>query len=266
MGNPAISRLPRRSLALAATALALAAAPLLAGAQDTDTDGEQSDDSTWGLGIGGTLIQRPYRDIDDEVKAVPLVSYESRRFSLAGSRFDFKLNRNEELSLRLRARYALDGYDSGDSDFLRGMHDRDDSAWFGAAVQWRLPWVDLSAEYLADAMGNSKGARARVQAEHRFGMGRFGLTPRLAAEWVDQKYVTYYYGVLPDEATAQRAAYEGKATVNMEGGLRADYSFGRRHTVFMDVAVTTFGDAIKDSPLVDGSDQVRTSIGYVYRF
>ncbi|QWP75272.1 MipA/OmpV family protein [Lysobacter sp. K5869] len=264
MGNTRTARWIHRPTAVVIFGLALAASPLLAGAQESDDS--QSDDSTWAIGLGATLIQRPYRDIDDELKAVPLISYESSRWSLAGSRFDFKVNRSEELSFRLRARYALDGYDANDSPFLRGMHDRDDSAWVGGAVAWRLPWVDLSAEYLADAMGNSKGSRALLQAQHRFAFGRFGLTPRLGAEWVDKKYVTYYYGVLPEEVTPSRAAYEGKATVNFETGVRADYTIGRKHTVFLDVGMIKFGDSIKDSPLVDGSDQVRTSIGYAYRF
>ena len=235
-------------------------------AQAQSGEDEDGDESHWGLGIGTTLLQRPHRDIDDEVKVFPVVSYENRWVSLAGSRFDLKVNESERLSFRARARYTLDGYKSGDSEFLRGMEDRDDSVWLGGALVWRLPVAELSAEYLADAMGNSKGSRAHLQAERRFGFGRFGLTPRIAAEWVDKKYVAYYYGVLPDEATLVRPAYAGKSTVNVEGGVRADYTFGRKHTVFLDLGVTGYGSAIKDSPIVDGSNQTRASLGYVYRF
>lgn len=254
----------RHRFVLLALALSVGLTATAVSAQEHE--GNDSDDSTWGLGLGVTSLQRPYRDIEDEVKIFPLITYESERFSVGGSRFDFKLNHSERLSFRIRARYTLDGYDSGDSDFLRGMRDRKDSAWFGAAVEWQLPFAELSAEYLADTMGNSKGARARVQAEHRFAMGRFGLMPRIAAEWVDKKYVNYYYGVLQEEATAERAAYEGKSTVNVEGGLRVDYILRRNQSLFVDVGVVGMGRAIKDSPLVDGSEQIRSSIGYVYRF
>lgn len=247
-------------------ALGLTAAMASFSCQAQNSEDEPGDESHWGLGVGTTLLQRPHRDIDDEVKVFPVVSYENRWVSLAGSRFDLKVNESERLSFRARARYSLDGYESDDSEFLRGMQDRDDSVWLGGALVWRLPAAELSAEYLADAMGNSKGSRAHVQAEHRFGFGRFGLTPRIAAEWVDKKYVAYYYGVQPDEATLVRPAYAGKSTINVEGGVRADYTFGLKHTVFLDIGVTGYGSAIKDSPIVDGSNQSRTSLGYVYRF
>lgn len=252
-----------RAVSLLALGLMAGAVPFGALAQDEES---AEGGSRWGLGLGATSLQRPYRDMDDEVRGFPLISYENRWVNFAGGNFDFKINDSDDLSFRVRARYAQDGYDAKDSPFMRGMDDRDDSVWAGAAVVWNTPLAKVSAEYLTDAMSNSKGSRAQLQAEHRFGFGRFGLTPHLGAEWVDKKYVAYYYGVLPDEATPLRAAYTGKATVNVEGGLRADYTFARKHTVFMDVSVTGYGDAIKDSPLVDGSNQTRTSIGYVYRF
>lgn len=244
--------------------LSLGAIATMAHAQDVEA--AKAGDSRWGIGLGAAVIERPYRDYDNETKAIPVIYFENRWVDVNGGRIDFKANDSEILDFRLRARYALDGYDPGESDYLQGMQERDDSAWVGAAVVWKNPIAEVSAEYLVDALDNSEGSRGRVQVERRFGMGRFGLTPRVAAEWVDQKYVAYYYGVRPEEATLDRPFYEGDATVNVEAGIRFDYSPAQRHTFFLDVGTVSLGDEIKQSPLVERSAQTRISAGYLFHF
>ena len=248
-------------------ALALGvAATSQAKAQGGDTDAATEDTSRWGIGLAAAVLERPYRDYDKETKAVPILYFENRWLSLNGGRFDFKINQSEALNFRLRARYALDGYDPDESDYLEGMEERDDSAWVGGAVVWKPSFAEISAEYLTDAMDKSGGSRARLEVEHRFGMGRFGLTPRLGAEWVDKKYVAYYYGVRLEEATADRLSYEGDATANVEAGVRLDYSPSRKHTFFVDVSAVSFGDEIRNSPLVERSGQARVTAGYLFHF
>lgn len=245
-------------------ALGVAATPSVL-AQDAEI--AEEGDSRWGIGLGAAVIDRPYRGYDDEVKGLPILYFENRWLEVNAGRVDFKVNPSDVLGFRVRARYALDGYDPDESEYLQGMEERDDSAWVGAAVVWNNPIAEVSAEYLTDAMDNSAGSRGRIQAEHRFAMGRrFGLTPRVAAEWVDQKYVAYYYGVRPEEATVDRLAYEGDATVNLEAGFRFDYSPSPRHSLFLDVAATELGDEIEQSPLVERSRQTRISTGYLFRF
>jgi outer membrane protein len=232
----------------------------------TKSEATDEDTSRWGIGVAAAVLERPFRDYDNETKVIPIVYFDNRWMSLNGGRFDFKINRSETLSFRARARYSLDGYDPDESDYLEGMEERDDSAWVGGAIVWKPSFAEFSAEYLTDAMDKSGGSRARLEVERRFGMGRFGLTPRLAAEWVDQKYVAYYYGVLPGEVTPDRSFYEGDATANIEAGIRLDYSPSRKHTFFVDVSAVSLGDEIKNSPLVERSSQSRVTAGYLFHF
>jgi outer membrane protein len=220
----------------------------------------------WGLGTAGVSIDRAYVDYERDNKIVPVLFFNNRWISLNGGTIDFKFNRSQDFSVRLRARYSLDGYDPDDSPFLDGMHDRDDSAWLGGALVWKPKFADVSLEVLADAMGNSSGTRARLGIEHRFAVGRFGLTPRIEAEWLDDRFVDYYYGVQADEALVQRPAYAGRASVNVEAGIRVDTTWRRRHTLFIDAGFQSLGTGIKDSPLVDRDTQSRLSIGYLYTF
>lgn len=221
---------------------------------------------TWALGGGVAAVDKGYRDIDRDVLALPLISYESKWISATVPTLDVKLYTSETLSLRARVRYARDGYDADDSPYLAGMDDRKGGIWLGGAMVWKTPFAQVSAEVLHDASGESKSARAKVQAERRFGFGAFGVSPRVGVEWVDRKFVDYYYGVRTTEVRPGRAAYQGDTAANVEGGLRFDYQVAPRQTVFVDVRATRFGSSIKDSPLVDQSGQRGVSLGYLYRF
>ncbi|WP_137174161.1 MipA/OmpV family protein [Massilia sp. HP4] len=248
-----------RNVPACAAALAIAALACPVWAQDHGA-------AAWALGGGVAVVQKGYRDVDRDVLAVPLIAYESKWISATVPTLDLKAWSNERLSLRLRARYARDGYEPDDSQYLTGMAERKGGVWLGGAMHWRTPVANVSAELLHDAGGHSKAVRAKVQVERRYAFGAFGITPRLGAEWFDRDYVDYYYGVRAGEARAGRAAYEGDASVNAEAGLRVDYSYARQHTVFVDVRASHFGSAIKDSPLTDRARAAGVSLGYLYRF
>ena len=221
--------------------------------------------SQWGLGLGVGLDSKPYRDFDNDVKALPLLLFENRYVSFFGAALDLKLPSSGPLSFRLRARYANDGHEAKDSPYLRGMAERKGGVWVGGAVTWRGSVINASAEALA-ATGNAEGTRVKLELNRQFQAGAVTVTPRLALHWQDRKFVDYYYGVRASEVRAGRAAYAGDAATNVELGLRLGYAVAPRHTVFVDLSATGLGSAIKDSPLVDRSNQTSVKAGYLYSF
>jgi MipA family protein len=224
-----------------------------------------ADASQWGLGIGLGSESRPYRGVSNHVSVLPLVLYENRWIHFFGNTLDVKLGSVDQFSFTLRAKYALnDGYKGSDSDVLRGMDERKGSAWGGVAGTWDNLYAKLSLEWLT--AGSTKGNTVKLGVEHSFAMGGFQLTPHLSTTWMDSKYVDYYYGVKTSEATAERAAYTGKSTANIEFGVRADYPLTRNQLITLDVGDLQRGSGIKDSPLVDKSSAVGVRVGYLYKF
>ena len=256
----------RNHLAWSAAAITLAFAAAWQPASAQTADADKSDIARWSLGIGAVTLQKAYREMDRESLVLPVFSYESKWISATLPTLDVKIFSGESISLRLRSRLSREGYEAEDSPFLVGMDERKGGLWLGGAVIWKTELANLTAEVLGDASGYSKGTRAKLQGERRFAFGAFGLTPRLAAEWVDDKYVDYYYGVKTAEVRAGRGLYAGSATTNTEAGLRADYTLARRHTVFLDLRAIQSGSTIKDSPLVGHTTQTAASLGYIYRF
>jgi outer membrane protein len=225
------------------------------------------DQSQWGLGVGVGVQDSPYRGITKKFSALPIVLYESRYIHFFGNSIDFKLpSYNKELTFTLRAKYALgDGYDASDSANLQGMDDRNGALWGGATATWDNRIAKLSLEWLT--AGSTKGTTLRLNAEHGFVVSpRFKLTPHIGATWLNSDYVDYYYGVKANEVRADRAAYTGQSTTNIDAGLRADYAFTPQQLILVDLTGIHRGSGIKNSPLVDKSSSVGLRIGYLYKF
>lgn len=224
----------------------------------------------WGLGLAGGVFQQPYRGVDNKKRALPLLYVENSWLRIAGASADLKLANWHggygSVELAARVKYEGPGYESSDSPVLAGMDERKESFWAGGAVSWKSPFAQVSLEWTGDASSHSKGQQLQVQVDRRFSFGQFALTPRVQAQWLDKKYVDYYYGVTAGEALPGRAQYTGKAATTLGLGLRADYQFQPRQSVFLDLAVTSLPDEIKNSPIVDRSSVSRASVGYLYRF
>ena len=253
----------------AALALALmAGAPLHAGAQVVAPElaaKEAAPGAKWGLGLGVGFDREAYRDFDDKASGLPLLMYENTYVSFFGTAFDVKLPSAGPVTFRLRARYAGDGYEAKDSPFLSGMSERKGGVWVGGAATWRTGVATLAAEALTST-GDAEGKRFKLELNRGFRLGGFSVTPRIAANWYDEKYVDYYYGVRSGEARAGRPVYHGDSTTNIEVGARIGYALSARHQLFLDASTVKLGSTIKDSPLVDRSNKSSVKLGYLYNF
>lgn len=223
---------------------------------------------SWGLGLGvgvGTETS-PYRGVDTETRALPVLTYENSYVRLFGPSLDLKLPSAGPVSFALRARYSDQGYKASDAAELEGMAERKGGLWLGARADWRLPWVQLATEWQTDASDRSGGQQFKLEASRRFQLGGVSLKPHLAMVWQDTSYVDYYYGVRAGESRAGRATYVGTSAVNTELGLQLNVLLAPRHSVFMNLNHTLLGSPIKDSPLVGRSGVSALRAAYVYRF
>ena len=232
--------------------------------------GEQG--TQWGLGIGVIAKQDAYKGIDRETKAVPWLRFENEYLEFNGLGLEVKLpglqlGEGSQIKFGIVAKAELSGYEAKDAPILAGMAERKGGFWAGGKAEWENEFVDLSAEWTADASGHSKGRKFSLGVEKKWHLGEHTMVmPYVTAHWLDKKYVDYYYGVRAAEATAGRAAYVGKGGVNVDVGLRTMYRFDEHHSMLLDVGITRLAKEIKASPLVDRSRTSRVILGYMYSF
>jgi outer membrane protein len=253
------------------TTLLACSVPVLA--QQPPGEGKPGGPS-WGIGLGVISMQKAYAGISRDNKVLPMLTYESKYLKLSGPNLDFKLpglqlSESQHLNFGLTYKFFGGGvgYEASDSPALEGMEERKAGRWAGAKMEWKNDLADVNLEWLTDAASASKGQRVNLSVGHKWMLGRsFMLAPSIGAEWVDNKYVDYYYGVRSNEATAGRAAYLGTATVNTEISLMAMYRLDKEQSLMLSIGVKSLGKEIKDSPIVDRSTENRVMLGYTYRF
>jgi len=157
----------------------------------------------WGIGRGAGFERSPYRGYGTKTSALPILLYNGAYFRVAGPAVDFKLGSLGQFDFTLRAKYANEGYKSGDAPILNGMDERKDGFRLGGTATWRAPFAKFSLEWLK-AAGNSNGQTVKLGAERGFTTGSVRLTPHLGVTWMNNEYVNYYYGVKSSEATSAR--------------------------------------------------------------
>lgn len=264
------SRTIRFTSLLAVFACAAAALPVSAQSEGNGNV-PASEASHWAIGLGAASRQLPYAGVDRKNNVLPLVYFSNRWLRVVGGTAELKLldkafTPTQTLTAGLVLKYEDQGYQAGDSLQLTGMQDRKDGFWGGAVATWRNPVAQLSAEWVADLSENSQGQKLQLRADRRFVVGHFSVTPRVQAQWLDEKYVDYYFGVRAGEASPGRAVYAGQSAMTVEVGLRMDYALNRQHAVFLDLSTTRLPDEIAFSPIVDRSNTSRVAVGYLYRF
>lgn len=227
--------------------------------------------TAWGLGVGVASTQKPYTDIDRKYTPLPLLYFKNDWFRFAGTQAEIilpqlQLSETQQLNFGLIANYDGSGYDEDDSWIFDGMDKRKGGFWAGAKIEWQNEVVNIFTDWTHDISGNSSGQRIRLGAERSWQWGDVTLTPRIVANRYNRNYVDYYYGVRDDEARSWRPAYQGDASVNTEFGLNSVYRFNQHHALTLDVEVTLLGSEIKDSPLVDRTNENRIFASYIYHF
>lgn len=239
-------------------------------AQSNSTSEAKSGSTQWGLGIAAGVFQRPFEGAGNKTRVIPLLYVDNDWLRVSGPTADLKLGTLRgnygTLLFTGRLKYEGFGYEAKDSPSLAGLDERKESFWAGGTVSWDTSVARTTLEWTGDASGNSKGQQLQLQVDRRFHFGALSITPRVQAQWLDKKYVDYYYGVQAHEGTSSRAKYTGKSATTFGVGVRLDYQLQPRHTVYLDVSATSLPDEIKNSPIVGRSSVSRAGIGYLYRF
>jgi outer membrane protein len=217
----------------------------------------------WGLGAGVGIERSPYVGVGTRFSPLPLVLFDDKWIHFFGETLDIKAPQFYGVTASLRTRFSIgDVYKGSDSPALNGMATRTGAVWVGPALSWHNPYLDVSGEFLF----SSKGQQGKVVLDKGFKLGQVRIAPHIGVEYLSSKDVNYYYGVLPNEVTATRAAYNGRATYNFVAGTEFDWSLTPHQTIRADLGLTRYGSGITSSPLVDKKVSPEMKIGYLYTF
>ncbi len=223
------------------------------------------------LGLGAIYRDKTYRGYDDGDKwqPIPLIMWENEHFYFRGSSGGWKAWTNDYFEFAILAQFRGDGYDSGDSNFLAGMDDRDPTVDGGAHIAFKDgPW-GLKATWVHDLGDKHEGYEARGEASYTWVADNkhWIVVPSAQIIYQSDDLVNYYYGVEADEATAIRAAYDAdnefiwrlQTVVSWNpGGSKWELIFGGRYDFQ--------GDEYDDSTITSDDQMLTGFFAAGYRF
>lgn len=227
------------------------------------------------VGLGVIAATSPYvSDKKDKVETgvLPILTYEGERLSvgMGDVSYDVFKQDNINVSAMLSTRSAefdstLTNSGSLDSKNkkLEGMKKRKTAIELGAGISYQ-DLLNFSA--MTDVRGAYKGYELDANATLPLPFGKLVVSPSVGVNFQSKGLVNYHYGVSKKESRAGRPEYKPKASVNPYVGVMAMYPVTKKFNVVVGGQYEFFGDAVKDSPIVDKdyTASVFSGLGYTF--
>jgi outer membrane protein len=219
------------------------------------------------VGLLAFARSQPYKGMNGNLLLLPALNIEKSDFYLRGITAGYRLlsfKQRNSIDLILRPRLVGYNADEGGEAF-RGMHNRSDSLHGGLSANMQFDSLKLNIDALTDLLGKSKGQEVSASMGKAFRLDNaLSVTPSVGLKWQSEKYVDYYYGVTPQEASLIRPLYKGKSVLNYTAGLNVNYLLNKQSHLFAQFEYERLGNT--DSPLVEDNKVMRFYLGYGWHF
>ena len=222
-------------------------------------------------GVAIRMTASPYQGARTTADLLPIYNYDGDRLFLHTNRVGIKLRDDKAATDNQRVDFfmeqRLEGFPFKNLPAsLAGMAARESGFNVGLAYGARQSWGTLRAEVMKDAGGASGGTEARVGYSTEWRSGLWSLRPDISVSFRNAKLNNYYYGVLPGEAQAGRAAYAPGAGLQGHLGLFGTYDLNQRWRLLAGVSATVLGSSVKNSPIVQKQMLPSVYVGAAYDF
>jgi MipA family protein len=222
----------------------------------------------WGVGLGAIGRSSPYVGSDTNViQPIPAITYFGERLQWVGPNVRYGLLGTDDVRLALTASYRVGAYEEDDSEFLRGMGDRDSTLMAGLGLVYDGPKnFEFDLNYEHDVLDQIGGGTAVARVSRGFQFGNLRLTPGIAANWISSALANHDFGVANSAATTTRAAYNVGSAVTFEVGVTGFYEITENWRAVLTVAIERLGTDITDSPIVEDDQVIKGFAAITYSF
>lgn len=211
------------------------------------------------IGVGIASFQDPQKGMDTRQLAIPLVSYTGERLSFQVTTLSYRLVELGDLEISALASGRLQGYETADSAYLKGMKDRSNTLDGGINVEWN----GFSLSYTHDLLSKHKGDEVAFSYTKGFGLGKAEVMLGAGVTWQSEKLNQYYYGVAASEArtlivdgkTFNRTAYKTEDAVSPKINMLVKYPVFDSWALIGGAEVNFLPKEITDSPIIENKNE-----------
>lgn len=226
-------------------------------------------DGTWTLGAGVGVGNSIYKGADDEVSPILMLSFDSERLHVGVDGIAAKVVTFGD-TVALSALVGYDGkpFKPKDSSMLNGLHKRKDAISGGLSLDYISPIGGLTLTWETDLNNAHDGHSVDLSYAWQYERERWFAGFDAGVTWQSAKLVDYNVGVRPNEARADRRAYNPGDAFIPHLGLSAGYALTSSKTWWLDagVDVQILPKEYTDSPIVDTDAAVTGMVGVRYQF
>ncbi|WP_439107540.1 MipA/OmpV family protein [Congregibacter sp.] len=231
----------------------------------------------WSFGFAYILEDNIYEGGEsDNTDLVPLFTYSGKHFFLDSTDLGWHAVDNSKWQLDVFGSYFIQGYndhsffsESGSvrppEDPLKGLV-RKNTVEAGVELTRKTNLGRFGIQLRQDAHGVHDGGELRGRWAKVFRGSNWQLEPWAEYSWLSQDKADYYFGVLDDESTAIRPAYEVEEASSWALGLAGRYSAWSNHQLNVNLAYRAYSDEVAESPIVASDNGVSLQLGYRYEF
>ncbi|MDY6987314.1 MAG: MipA/OmpV family protein [Thermodesulfobacteriota bacterium] len=222
------------------------------------------------LGVALFVERDIYMGVDTEFQPVPFFEYENGPLEIqATDSIDatYAFYRSDRFSVALIESIELEeGYDTDDSDFLKGMDELETLYGAGLELEGMVAGWEAGLEVLQDVSGEHDGQQVELSLTYPWTAAGFEWHPEFSLTWMSEKTVDYLYGVSAKEARAGRPAYAPGSSFEIGAELMVQRPLFGDFTAVGIFEISTFGSDVTDSPLVDEDYAIEGVLGVMYTF
>lgn len=224
------------------------------------------------LGALGAYSTPDIRGDDSQFKGFPYVQAQYYRLGLEATSLGYEYYRGEFLQSKVFLNFEGNGYDSGDSNIVSGMEERDSTVHFGLKLSTgtppRLGQIGINFSLEHDILSKHKGMVAGLEFGRMFVINpKWLFRPKIELKYFSRKYNDYYYGVRANEVLNNRPSYLGSSSVVTGLGLTQIFPIAENWNVVSLSGIELRSSVVKDSPITsDRAVNVSQILGFSYSF
>lgn len=221
----------------------------------------------WQFGAFGGVESNPYRGADSvDVDLLPLLAYDAERMHIGTDGVSVTAWKNDYASFSVIGNVRMKPFDNDDSDYLRGMNERDMAFEVGGAFKTRLWRGELAAYHLMDVSDAHDGHE--LDLTYTIPMDLWDVTFDWGGGvlWQNDKLANYHVGVSGNEVRSGRSAYDADAAFIPHLDLSVTYPITESLVLLGTSGIQFLPDSYTDSPLIDEDYVYSIGLGLVYNF
>lgn len=222
------------------------------------------------IGAGSFMQTQPYIGADGVITPTPVIFYDNSivyaRWVRVGAYFLGNQNEDDSWGFSLTAQPRINYYKASDSTYLTGMSDKKSTIEGGLAFSATKGDAYVEILALNDVLSNHDTWTFNTEIGYKVGFGNFSFYPSLLFNFQSSKFINYYYGVTPSEATASRPAYNASSALQIGVQTYIEYPITNKFSIFGNIRADRLPSEATKSPIVTDHYMITGLVSLLYTF